>query len=93
MFGIGFSELFLIAVAALIFIGPEDLPKVARQAMRYFREAKKIANGFKAQVDEVIAEAGVDEIKTATRTIIDLDGKPQIAYDVNELLNVTPKRE
>ena len=93
MFGIGFSELALVAVAALIFIGPEDLPKVMRQMVRFIRELRQMGQGLKAQFDEVMVESGVDEIKTATRTVIDLDGKPQIAYDVSELRDVTPKRE
>lgn len=93
MFGIGFSELVLVAIAALIFIGPEDLPKVMRQMVKFFRELRQIGQSLKAQFDEVMVEAGVDEIKTATRTVIDLDGKPQIAYDVSELRDVTPPRE
>jgi Tat protein translocase TatB subunit len=93
VFGIGFSELALVAVAALIFIGPEDLPKVMRQMVKFFRELRQIGQGLKAQFDEVMVEAGVDEIKTATRTVIDLDGKPQIAYDVSRLRDVTPTRE
>ena len=93
MFGIGFSELALVAIAALIFIGPEDLPKVMRQIVKFFREMRQIGQGIKAQFDEVMVEAGVDDIKAATHTVIDLEGKSQIAYDVSELRDVTPRRE
>jgi sec-independent protein translocase protein TatB len=93
VFGIGFSELALVAIAALIFIGPEDLPKVMRQLVKFFREMRQIGQGIKAQFDEVMVEAGVDDIKAATRTVIDLEGKSQIAYDVSELRDVTPRRE
>jgi sec-independent protein translocase protein TatB len=93
VFGIGFSELALVAIAALIFIGPEDLPKVMRQIVKFFREMRQIGQGIKAQFDEVMVEAGVDDIKAATRTVIDLEGKSQIAYDVSELRDVTPRRE
>lgn len=85
MFDVGFTELLLIAVVALIFVGPKDLPKVARYIISFVREVKGIAAKVRTQVDEVVEQAGVNEVKAATRTIIDLDGKPQIAYDLGEL--------
>lgn len=85
MFDVGFTELLLIAVVALIFVGPKDLPKVARYIISFVRELKGVAAKVRAQVDEVVEQAGVNEVKAATRTIIDLDGKPQIAYDLGEL--------
>ncbi len=85
MFDVGFTELLLIAVVTLIFVGPKDLPKVARYIISFVRELKGVAAKVREQVDEVVEQSGVNEIKTATRTIIDLEGKPQIAYDLEEL--------
>jgi sec-independent protein translocase protein TatB len=85
MFDVGFTELLLIAVVTLIFVGPKDLPKVARYIISFVRELKGVAAKVKAEVDQVVEQAGVNEAKAATRTIIDLDGKPQITYDLSEL--------
>lgn len=85
MFDIGFTELLLIAVVTLVFVGPKDLPKVARYIISFIRELKGIAAKVKAHVDDVVEQSGINEVQTATRTIIDLDGKPQIAYDLSEL--------
>ncbi|MBN8543271.1 MAG: twin-arginine translocase subunit TatB [Alphaproteobacteria bacterium] len=85
MFDVGFTELLLIAVVTLIFVGPKDLPKVARYIISFVRELKGVAAKVRAQVDEVVEQSGANEIKMATRTIIDLEGKPQIAYDLEEL--------
>lgn len=85
MFDVGFTELLLIAVVTLVFVGPKDLPKVARYIISFIRELKSVAAKVKAQVDEVVEQSGMEEVKTATRTVIDLDGKPQIAYDLSEL--------
>jgi sec-independent protein translocase protein TatB len=85
MFDIGFTELLLIAVVTLVFVGPKDLPKVARYIVSFVREVKGVVAKVKAEVNQVVEESGVNEAKAATRTIIDLEGKPQIAYDLSEL--------
>jgi sec-independent protein translocase protein TatB len=84
MFDVGFTELLLIAAVTLIFVGPKELPKVARYIISFVRELRGIAAKVRAQVDEMVEESGMNEVKTATRTIVDLDGKQQIAYDLSE---------
>lgn len=80
MFNIGLSELLLIAVVALVFIGPKELPVVMRQVVKFFRELQRLGDDVRKQVDDVVRESGLD-----TSTIIDLEGKPQQAYDVKDL--------
>lgn len=83
MFDIGLSELALIALVGLIVIGPKDMPKVARYIVAAIRELRGFADGVKKQVMQMADEARLNELKAST--IIDLNGKPQIAYDVSEL--------
>ena len=85
MLDIGFSELLLIAVAAIVVVGPKDLPVVVKHVARFMRELRGLYAGLRKQVDGLIAEAGIDDLKHEMTTIIDLDGKPQQAYDVREL--------
>jgi sec-independent protein translocase protein TatB len=85
MLDVGFSELLLIALAALIFIGPKDLPVVLRHIMKFSRELRDIGSGLKRQMNKVMEEAGIDDLKRDMTTIIDLEGKPQKAYNVAEL--------
>lgn len=56
MFGVDFSELMVIFVVALIVIGPERLPKVARTAGHYWGRAQRLMNSVKADIDGVKAE-------------------------------------
>lgn len=44
MFGLGFSELILIAIIALIFIGPKQLPEVAKTLARFLNELKRASD-------------------------------------------------
>jgi len=51
MFGIGFPELLLILVLALIVFGPDKLPQLARQIARFVGELKKASDEFKDQLN------------------------------------------
>ncbi len=50
MFGITFPEILVILVVALIFIGPEQLPKVARTMGMLWGRAQRYVNGVKADI-------------------------------------------
>lgn len=55
MFDIGFSELMVIAVVALIVIGPEKLPKVARTVGHLFGRMQRYVNDVKADINREMA--------------------------------------
>ena len=57
MFGVGFFELLIIAVFALVFVGPKRLPEVMRQAGRLFVHIRRTANDVRSTFDQVIREA------------------------------------
>ena len=56
MFNIGTGELVVIALIALIVLGPDKLPQAARQLGHYTSEARKIANGFRAEMKSAMDE-------------------------------------
>lgn len=60
MFDIGFSEMMVIAVVALIVIGPERLPKVARTLGHLWGRAQRYINGVKADISRDMA---LDELR------------------------------
>jgi sec-independent protein translocase protein TatB len=60
MFDIGFSELLLIAIVALIVIGPERLPKVARTLGHLFGRMQRYVNDVKADISR---EMELDELR------------------------------
>jgi sec-independent protein translocase protein TatB len=60
MFDIGFSEVLLIFVLALIVLGPEKLPKVAAQVGRWIGRARGMARQFREQLEE---EVNLEEIR------------------------------
>ena len=60
MFDVGFSELIVIAIVALVVIGPERLPKVARTAGHLLGRLQRYVNDVKADISR---EMQIDEIK------------------------------
>jgi len=65
MFGIDFPELMVIAVVALIVIGPEHLPKVARTVGHLWGRAQRYINGVKADISRDMA---LDELRKLQQT-------------------------
>jgi Sec-independent protein translocase protein TatA len=61
MFGIGFTEIIAVGVIALIFIGPEDLPRVARNIAKLLNEFKRGRDHF---VNEIKASSPLDSFKS-----------------------------
>lgn len=64
MFDIGFGELFLIAIVALLVLGPERLPKAARFAGLWVRRARAQWYSVKAELENELAD---DELRRSLR--------------------------
>ena len=62
-FGIGYTELVVIALVAIIVIGPKDLPRVLRGLGRMMNKARGMAREFQGHMDAAMKEAGLDEVK------------------------------
>jgi sec-independent protein translocase protein TatB len=63
MFDFAWSELALIAVVALVVIGPKDLPRVLRVVGQWVRQARGIAREFQGSLDQMIRESELDDVK------------------------------
>ena len=67
MFGIDSSELLIVAVAALIFIGPKDLPRVMMIVGRWVGRARGYARHFTAGIENIVREAELEEMEKKWR--------------------------
>ena len=63
MFDIGWGEFVVIAVVALIVIGPKELPRVLRQVGQAVAKMRRMATEFQSQFMEAMREADLAEIK------------------------------
>lgn len=73
MFDIGFSELFMVALVALIVLGPERLPKAARFAGLWVRRARAQWASVKSELERELAaeelKQGLHDTQTTMREI------------------------
>lgn len=68
MFDIGFSELMVIGIVALLVIGPERLPKVARTLGHLLGRAQRYVNDVKSDINR---EMQLDELKKLQTQVVD----------------------
>ena len=67
MFGVDSSELAVVAILALIFIGPKDLPKVMRTVGYWVGRARGMARHFTAGIENMVREAELEEMEKRWR--------------------------
>ena len=73
MFDIGWQELFIVAVLALLVIGPKDLPRALRTMGKWVRKARALARDFQGGLDDVMREAELDDFKNQMDSASGLD--------------------
>ena len=67
MFGVDTSELLVVAVVALLFIGPKELPQVMMRVGRWIGQLRGYARHFTASIENVIREAELEEMEKKWR--------------------------
>lgn len=63
MLDLAWSEIALIAVVAVIVIGPKDLPGAVRGVAEFIKKAKKQVASFQQQADELVREAKLEDVR------------------------------
>src|SRR5262245_65445544 len=95
MFDIGWSELVLIGVVALIAIGPKELPGVLRTVGQWMGKARRMAAEFQSQFQEAMREAEMadlkksfDEVREAASGFSKDNVMTSLQKDVSSALNI-----
>ncbi len=89
MFGIGFFEIVVIIVFALIFIGPKGLPDLMRKSGRLFVHLRRMSNDVKRQFDEVIRDAELEMEREKVDKLREmLQGKNFVGQKLQETVNL-----
>ncbi|WGS17196.1 MULTISPECIES: Sec-independent protein translocase protein TatB [unclassified Bradyrhizobium] len=95
MFDIGWSELVVIAVVALIAIGPKELPGVLRMVGQWMGKARRMAAEFQGQFQEAMREAEMadlkksfDEVREAATGLTSGNIMTSLQKDVSDALQI-----
>jgi sec-independent protein translocase protein TatB len=73
MFDFAWSEMAVIAVVALIAIGPKDMPVAIRAVTNTIKKARRMAAEFQTHVDEMVREANLEEVRQSLHEIRNFD--------------------
>ena len=81
MFDVGFDEMLVVAVVAIVVIGPKDLPMALRAAGRWIAKVRRVSGHFRTGIETMIREAELEEMEKKWReqnaAIMNADPHPQ----------------
>lgn len=67
--GIGASELIVIAIVALVIVGPKDLPMLLRKFGQFMGRMRAMADDFRASFDEMARQSELDELRAQVEAL------------------------
>ncbi|RCW24734.1 sec-independent protein translocase protein TatB [Ciceribacter lividus] len=85
MLDIGWTELLVIAVILIVVVGPKDLPPMIRAFGKMTARLRKTAGEFRAQFDEALREAELDELRQTVNDVRSLNPANALRDAVNPL--------
>ena len=69
MFDIGWSELLVIGVVAIVVVGPKELPRLMRTFGHYTGKLRAMASDFQRQFEDAVRDSEIDEVRKAMQDI------------------------
>lgn len=93
MFDIGWSELVVIAVVALVVIGPKELPMVLKTVGGWLARARAMAREFQSGVDDILREAEVEKYRKQAEDLAMLHPETALRSILDPETGVRPPRE
>ena len=107
MFGIGFTEILLISVIAILFLGPDKLPEAMIQIAKFIKSVKKTVDTAKSSLDEELKigdlkeealnyKKQLDSATSELKSFKNIDFDDIVDYDddnIDDSKNNTPKKE
>ncbi len=85
MFDIGAMELLVIAVVAILFVRPKDLPTMLRTIGQYVAKLRGMAREFQHQFEEAARDTGIDEIRKGISSVQDLSPASKVKDAFNSI--------
>ena len=83
MFDLGWLELLVIGITALIVVGPKELPQLFRTVGRFFGKIKAMAREFSQSMEEAANESGLKDATKTLNSITDLHQKTKLPTKKN----------
>ena len=85
MFEIGWSEILVIAVVAIVVIGPKDLPRAMRFVGQWAGKMKRMGREFQNQFNEALREAELEGVRKDIQDIMSTDPLGDVRKEMNKV--------
>lgn len=89
MFDIGWQELFLLALVAIIVVGPKELPRVLRTVTLWIRKMRTMASQFQDGIEEMAREADLDELRRDVEREVEKVGAGGLEEELEKSIDPT----
>ncbi len=83
MFDIGWTEMAVVAVVALLVIPSKDIPKLLRTVGEWTGKARALAREFQGHLDDLARQSELDELKKQAEKVTSFDIKGEIANTID----------
>jgi sec-independent protein translocase protein TatB len=84
MLGLDWTELALIAVVAVVVIGPKDLPEAVRGIAKGIQKLRRMAGEFQGQVDEVVRDAKLEDVRNSINEIRNFNVRDIVEKEIDK---------
>ena len=95
MFDIGWTEILIIAVVAIIIVGPKDLPGMLRTLGRTMGQVRRMSNEFRRQFDDALRDAersaGLEETRKDLQSMAKANPLKDMQDDLNKTMSGADK--
>jgi len=89
MFDIGGAELLVIAVVALVVLGPKELPTAVRTVQGFVKKARELARDFQTGLSEMAREIELDKMKAEVKSAFDAGDLDKLGNSIQQEFNST----
>ena len=86
MFGMGLGEIIIIAIIAILFLGPDKLPETMVQIAKFFKSTKNTINSMKSSIEEEMnVKTMKEEALAYKKELTDVGDKVKSATDIKQM--------
>jgi sec-independent protein translocase protein TatB len=91
--GLGFSEVIVLGVIALLVVGPKDLPLMMRKIGRWLAQMRGMAQEFRSGFDELARQAELDELKREVEALRRHSSFSGLVNEITRPVDLSPVHE
>jgi sec-independent protein translocase protein TatB len=91
--GLGFSEIIVLGVIALLVVGPKDLPLMMRKIGRWLAQLRGMAQEFRSGFDELARQAELDELKREVEALRRHSSFSGLVNEITRPVDLSPVHE